>query len=119
MSKKFYEKWQSVSSHDLGDWLKPVPYLSGVYVLYFLNPLTKKYDIVYIGSSGCIKKRILMHKMDNWARYSGGIQTSFGFSHGIIIKFKVVQEYGKWLMDEAKLIRRLKPKFNKYHRNNG
>ena len=110
------EKWYKRDSTIINmGFLDDIPYCSGVYAIYFY-PLKKKVaELIYIGSALSLKKRILTYKLDNYS-IGGGMNTSFGYTGDVIIKFKIVKEYGKWLMDEAKLIRRLNPKFNVYHK---
>ncbi|MCH7724604.1 MAG: GIY-YIG nuclease family protein [Bacteroidetes bacterium] len=109
------EKWYKKESKINMEFLDNIPYRSGVYAIYFYPFKKKIAELIYIGSALSLKKRILTYKLDNYS-IGGGINTTFGYASDIMIKFKLVKEYGKWLMDEAKLIRRLNPKHNNYHK---
>ena len=115
MTKRQYknEKWYKTSSENNLHFLDIIPYCSGVYAIFIKKIRSKIYQLSYIGSSISIKKRILSYNFENYT-YGGGINTKFGQIQDVIIKFKTVKEYGKWLMDEAKLINRLNPELNKY-----
>ena len=77
----------------------------GCYAMYMDGVL------VYVGQSGNVKKRFIGHKI-NCSRYSNWVDTPWGKCRQFHWKIKYYAKYGKWAMQEMRLIRRLKPKFN-------
>ena len=83
-----------------------IPEVSCVYAFYFDN------ELVYIGSTVNLKKRLNSYRfrisfgriVTNWGRFDKDTK--------IEVKFKCSKKYGYWLMLEARLIKRLQPKFN-------
>lgn len=94
------------------EFLKVIPKQSGIYAIYSLSH--NKKSLLYIGSSSNLRNRINQYDLDKYL-YSS-IDTVFGIYTDVIIKFKVIKEYGRWLMEEAKLIRKLNPPKNVYHK---
>jgi excinuclease UvrABC nuclease subunit len=85
-----------------------LPRVSCCYVIYLDGRLK------YIGSTNDLRNRFSGHAF----RYGYGrnIHTPWGdFSDDIkfIIKYKPSKKYGDWLMIEARLIRKLRPEYNK------
>lgn len=77
---------------------KIIPPLPGIYVMYF------KYGEIYIGSSINLSQRMRGH---NGFKKTGNIHEFSG------LKYKICKKFGSWLMDEARLIRKLNPCLNK------
>ena len=77
----------------------------GVYVVYGDG------KIIYIGQSYDVKTRFLNHKI----RYgfTNNIITPWGFYRKIEVKIKYGVKYGDWAMIELRLIKKLRPPFNK------
>lgn len=98
--KRRRKQWYSF---DL-DKMESLPNAPCCYVLYFDRRL------VYVGSTESLSKRIKGHV--EYARYSAGYTTAWGYCNSVIVKAKFPNYYGQWLMTEFRLIRRLKPLFN-------
>lgn len=77
-----------------------LPSGAGVYVIYWDD------KVVYIGSASSLNARMKAHRCGEpvWMTNSG-VRISGKFCRS--------SKYGEWLMVEARLIRRIKPKFNK------
>src|SRR5690242_8942280 len=71
--------------------------VAGVYAIFQADRL------LYIGSSINIRSRIWAHLAT--ARFIG--------VKGLSVKYKKSQRYGDWLMTEARLLKRLRPRLNK------
>lgn len=86
-----------------------IPDLPGIYAIYFNSHL------VYIGSSGNLRKRFWHHRF--CPRGSGLVDTPWGERQlrTIRLKWRTTDRYGEWLMIEARLIRRIRPALNKHH----
>jgi excinuclease UvrABC nuclease subunit len=80
------------------------PRLPGCYAVYVAG------ELVYIGSCLDFRKRLTQHKFR--CSYSGGVFTPWGVFEGVVIKIRTFRRFGEWLMVEARLIRRLHPRFN-------
>lgn len=81
-----------------------LPRLPAVYVLYFHGKR------IYIGSTESLRKRIFSHHvLLSGKSMCGGGTPKMNFMY---LKYKLCEKYGYWLMLEAALIRRLKPKMN-------
>lgn len=86
---------------------KDFPEISCVYAFYIND------ELVYIGSTVNLKKRmngyhfreIGNETLTPWRR-------RFGANLKIEVKYKGSKIYGYWLMLEARLIKRIKPRFN-------
>lgn len=94
-------RWRTLS---LGGVAVSGPRHPGVYVVYLGGKL------VYVGSSWSLAERFPYHKM----RCVEGVWcTPWGGSVNLTVKYKKPARFGDWLMDEVRLIRRLKPSGNK------
>lgn len=109
--------------HHIGDWrpgrwiaFNPIdrfgiPSRPGVYAIYFDG------ELVYIGQSWNLRERFFMHKFR--PAYTRGVTiTPWGNTEpGVVVmaKTKLSVRYGDWAMQELRLIRRLKPRFNIKH----
>jgi hypothetical protein len=81
-----------------------MPRCPGVYVISLGQRLT------YVGSSWSLAERFPYHKI----RCVEGVWiTPWGGSVHLRIKYKRSKRFGDWLMDEARLIRKLVPPGNK------
>jgi hypothetical protein len=96
-----FRRWRVVA---MGVLTVSVPRVAGVYVVYLGN------RIVYIGSSWNLAERFSRYPI----RCVEGVWcTPWGGSVHLTVKYKQSRRFGDWLMDEARLIRRLKPMCNK------
>lgn len=93
--------WRCASEHNNG-----FPAVPGCYAIYLDG------ELAYIGQSGNISSRLSSYRIHidlfgdkTWA-------CSFGNYDAIRVKWKPSRRYGEWLMREARLIRRLRPRFN-------
>lgn len=101
----FFMQWKSI------DFLKnrrDIPSVACCYAIYFDGALK------YIGSTGDLRNRFSGHAI----RYgfAKNIITPWGDfpdTVSFVVKYKASRRYGDWLMLEARLIRRIKPDFNK------
>lgn len=96
--------WKSIN---LLENRRGLPILACCYVIYFNGRLK------YIGSTNNLRNRFSGHAI----RYGYGrnLHTPWGeFDDdvSIVIKYKESIKYGYWLMQEARLIRRIQPEFN-------
>ncbi len=97
-----YYKW--VKFDPIESWT--LPSLPCCYVFY-LDGIPS-----YVGQSNNLKRRILNHFLEPM-RYSARIETPWGNFREVFIKCKFPKKYGEWAMLELRLIRKLRPKFNK------
>ena len=67
--------------------------------------------LVYIGQGQNIFNRLNQHL--KLRRYSSYWDSKWGSSCNIKVKYKPSTRYGDWAMIELRLLRRLKPPFNK------
>lgn len=96
--------WRKVRFKDIDS----LPKRPGVYAVYIDRRL------VYVGQSSNVRSRILGGHAFNYSRYSNSIQTPWGAtSRDVFFKVRGSQAYGDWLAIEARLIRKLKPSFNR------
>jgi len=72
---------------------------------------------IYIGSTGNLYVRFLSHGFH--FSYDNDILTPWGSCDTFVMKYKTYQKYGQWMMDEARLIRRLQPVLNVHHSGKG
>lgn len=78
----------------------------GCYVIYCDEQL------VYVGQSTNVQKRIKSYDF-GYTRYSNtGIHTPWGLCRKLVIKIRKSIRYGDWAMVELRLIKRLQPKLN-------
>jgi len=83
------------------------PDMPGVYAVVVYNAYTKSMDIVYIGSSRNIHKRVM-----NPNHPYRKLNDIISFPYFISVKYKVCDNY---IDLEKSLIKRLKPKYNLQH----
>ena len=74
--------------------------------------------VVYVGSTRRFRSRFYEHKF----RYSYGKTVilpwcEINVGQTLTVKIKQSRKYGDWAMDEIRLIRKLKPIYNKAHKN--
>jgi hypothetical protein len=81
-----------------------VPSVAACYCIYCDGQL------MYVGQSTDLHSRILSHI--SIPGYSNILQTPWGCFIDVTVKYKPSRRYGDWLMDEARLIRRLQPSGN-------
>ena len=91
---------------------RDVLYKAGVYVVYGND------EIIYIGSSNSIRKRITSYSF-NYCKYSCPVKTPWGNYLKLKLKARYTKKYGEWAMIELRLIRRLQPKHNKTSKGKG
>lgn len=85
----------------------PLPNSAGVYAIY----LNRK--LVYIGSSANLRRRLNQHNIVPSS--PGYVRTNWGRLKVSLVhfKWKVTRRYGEHLMLEVRLIRRIRPQFNR------
>jgi excinuclease UvrABC nuclease subunit len=89
-----------------------LPLLPGVYCIYINN------EIVYIGSSVNIKKRIGEYKFESHCKKYNITPWQFiDKTLPIFVKISLSKKLGDWAMKEIRLISKLQPKFNKSFKN--
>lgn len=86
--------------------LKNLPEKPGVYVL----EIDQKY--LYIGSTENLRRRLQGLKPNKYSFMDQGFHTVWGVCQSITAKAKIPSRVGDWLMDEYRLIKRLKPVLN-------
>lgn len=92
-------------------WQGSLPRFAGVYAVYFDDGL------VYVGSSTDIANRFSEHRIRHG--YGKNIITPWGdvdSTTRVTLKVRRSARVGDWAMWEIRLIKRLKPKFNRMHR---
>lgn len=106
--------WLSTHSDD-DDYLN-IKDCPAVYVIFFINWKTKERRLIYIGASIKLRKRLMQHKLKEWARYSCTLRTKFGNADRVLVKYKPSESDPKYiLLLEKELIKKLRPQFNKQH----
>lgn len=84
-----------------------IPKAACAYAIYLNGALS------YIGSTENLRSRCRQHGIDQSPpRYSNVIPTPWGSFLNVVIKYRKYRQYGDWLAIEARLIRRLRPRFN-------
>lgn len=83
-----------------------LPECKSVYALISMCPYTKDFDIEYIGSSTNLFQRYKSHKIPSLIQELGKIS----------LLYYLPMNYGFYDY-EIKLIKKLKPRFNKQHKN--
>ena len=83
-----------------------IPSEPGCYVVY-LNGF-----LAYVGSTRNLQRRMLNYGI-RLSRKTGLSKTPWGEASLVTIKYKTSLKYGDWLMLEARLIRRLRPRGNR------
>lgn len=81
-----------------------IPFHPGCYAI------TDGRTAFYVGQSSSIAERIRQH---GWRESRAGVRTQWGFLPGASIKVRLGRSAGEHLSAEARLIDRLRPKFNK------
>lgn len=88
-----------------------MPYLPGVYAVYFDK------DLVYIGSTNNLRNRFSGHAFRYG--YAKNIVTPWQTipdSTVITVKYRKTKKLGEWAMREVRLINRVQPLFNSHHK---
>jgi excinuclease UvrABC nuclease subunit len=88
--------------------MRGLPSVACCYAVYFDE------ELVYVGSTNDLRNRFSGHAFRHG--YGKNIHTPWGEFPNTLkfnIKYKPSVKYGDWLMREARLIRRLQPRFNK------
>lgn len=96
------------NTYDYLSGLRGLPNIACCYAVYFDGSLR------YIGSTNDLRNRFSGHAFRH--SYAKSFITPWGefdLPLSITIKYSASRRYGDWLMREARLIRRLKPVFNK------
>lgn len=71
-------------------------------------------DLVYIGSTSDLRNRFSGHAFGHgYAKNFHAPWCDYDLPVEIILKYKPSSKYGDWLMIEARLIRKIRPVFNK------
>lgn len=97
-------KWKTLDFDDVT--YEKAPVQPGVYVF------TCDGVCSYIGQTLNLHSRIHHSHAIRYAHYSNSIITPWGRFSSVQVKYRCSRRYGEWLMAEARLIRRLKPRFN-------
>lgn len=79
----------------------------GVYAIFLDGKL------FYIGSGLSLRNRISSHYRP--CLFSNAYFTRWGYKDSVRVKIKRSNQKGDWLMDEFRLLKRLKPEGNKLH----
>lgn len=93
-------RWRSWTPDD-----DPLPRVSACYVIYVDGILS------YVGQAENVRSRLGNHL--RIARYSSRIETPWGAFLDVTVKYRPSEKYGDFAMIERRLIRRLRPRFNK------
>lgn len=104
MADSFYTAplaWREIDPYDC----RFLPNGGGCYAVYGEG------GIIYIGQSSNLKVRLLSYRMR--PDYGDGYITPWGNFSGFKLKIKPSRRYGDWAMRELRLIRRLRPRFNR------
>lgn len=96
------DKWILVTGSCLSS--KHIIELPAVYVIYINE------ELAYIGQSNTPRFRMSQHGISFYEKY----ETPWGIFEDVYMKIKYPSKYGKEAMIEKRLIKKLKPKFNKY-----
>jgi excinuclease UvrABC nuclease subunit len=95
-------RWFRISEPWLPDNVPPV---ACCYCVYLGGQLA------YVGQA--VNLHVRMHEHLSIPGYSSIIRTTWGDFADVTVKYKPSLRYGEWAMDEARLIHRLRPKFNR------
>ena len=92
-SAAVFKSWNTSNQFDKT--YRPVPELSGVYVIFMFNYGSRRMRLIYIGSSKNLKKRISTHpilskKVFNTKLYFMVCQDYFGIEKHLIKKHKPI-----------------------------
>ena len=96
-------RWISVDPFDLPN---PLPVTPAVYAIYANG------ELVYIGETCNMRSRVHGHGF-HLARYSEACRWRGQWFREITFKIRYSKRFGEEAMAERRLIRRLKPKFNR------
>jgi hypothetical protein len=93
--------------------VEPYPILPGVHIpsvaCCYLFVIDQRH--VYVGSTQDLLCRMRQH-FRSFRGGHDGLQTPWGVCSSFVLKFKPSRRYGDWLMDEARLIKKLRPALN-------
>jgi excinuclease UvrABC nuclease subunit len=106
LSDKKIDTWMPVDVMHTSLWA--LPRAAGVYAIFFDG------ELVYVGQSSDLGARLVRHRFQYG--YAKNIHTpwgSFPDSIKLTAKVKLSRVVGDWAMWEIRLIRRLKPRFNR------
>lgn len=93
------------------DLMRPWPQLKPIGGCYVVISEDR---VIYVGQSSDIRKRLANH--DIHPSYGSSWITPWGAFNDLVVKLKYPRRYGAWAMIELRLIRRLRPTFNKVGR---
>lgn len=100
------KKYMGWIKYDLSspDGFANLPNVPGCYVIYLDN------ELVYIGQSFNVRGRLLVHI--DFGMTNSWPYTKWGSAKVITVKVKFSKKFGDWLMVEARLLAKLKPRGN-------
>jgi excinuclease UvrABC nuclease subunit len=102
--------WFITNTYDVVPYCTP-PALAGCYAIYGLNYLTGEKRLIYIGTSKNLQKRIPQHNTNNYLVSD----IKKGIYEIPLFKIKLISNTNKRLETEQRLIKRLKPFYNKQY----
>lgn len=107
METVFLQKRRFID-HGRGRWTKTpndrIPSIGGTYAVFSAGKL------LYIGSAANVRGRLQDHGIGGkWGR----LVCAFGPMDSITVRVAVDLKFGRWLMREARLVRRLQPPMNR------
>ncbi len=85
---------------------RDIPEAGGCYAIYMDG------ELVYIGQTGNLRERLKGGHGLRSILNGDAFVTPWGICKRAFAKIKVGKRYGEWLMREARLLRRLKPRHN-------
>jgi excinuclease UvrABC nuclease subunit len=94
--------------HDFDPESVDLPQVPACYAIYVDG------EVSYVGQTDNLAKRMSGHGIQP-ARYSALTETPWGAFRNVRGKYRVSQRYGDWAMVELRLLRRLRPRFNRRH----
>ncbi len=100
------KNWRTIWPTNRTPW---VPYGPHVYAIYVDGRL------IYVGSSADLPNRMCQYafKATGDGQWSCRVRNRRIVAAEIYLMVKKSRKYGQWLMDEARLIRRLRPEMNR------
>lgn len=96
-------KWKTYNYEDWEQWHE-LPTGPGCYAIYCDGQL------IYIGQAGNIWVRLKSYRIGYG--FTNTIFTPWGCCDSLCVKVRTPRRFGEWLMTEARLIKRLLPRFN-------
>lgn len=96
------DKWLYMNGHRVA--MKHMLDKPGVYVVYINGILS------YVGQSNTPRIRFYQHGINHFDKF----ETPWGEFDELYIKIKYPSSYGKEAMIEKRLLKKLKPRFNRY-----